>query len=269
VPAPFTALPFIQTSAQTFAQALAVTRRILIEQARQPRSLFFWGLFPALMMLLFGLIYSHNEAMRVGLDATPAGILIGAALFFSCLGGTMAIVVGERERGTLRRLLISPLQPVAYFLGIVLALLVVAALQAVVVFATAWPLGARYQGSVWLGALVVLLSVFSYVGIGFFFAARFARRAEDLNGPLAALGVPLLVLGGTFFPLSLMPDFLVAVARVNPVLHLSEALKAVAGRGAGLQDIAPELVFLALFSGAALALGALSYRRLLRDEALA
>jgi len=257
------------TASLLLLQTLAVARRILIEQARQPRSLFFWGLFPALMMLLFGLIYGHNAAMRVGLDATPAGILIGAALFFSCLGGTMAIVVGERERGTLRRLLLSPLHPAAYFLGIVLALGVVAALQTVVVFATAWPLGARYQGSLWLGALVVALSVFSYVGIGFFFAARYARRAEDLNGPLAALGVPLLVLGGTFFPLSLMPDFLVAIARINPVLHMSEALKGVAGQGLGAGGIAGELLFLAVFSAAALALGAWSYRRLLASEASA
>jgi ABC-2 type transport system permease protein len=248
-------------------QTLAVARRILVEQARQPRTLFFWGLFPALMMLLFGLIYGHDAAMRVGLDATPAGILIGAALFFSCLGGTMAIVVGERERGTLQRLLVSPLHPAAYFVGIVLALGVVAVLQAVVVFATAWPLGARYQGSVALGALVVALSVCSYVGIGFVFAARYARRAEDLNGPLAAFGVPLLVLGGTFFPLSLMPDFLVTLARINPVLHMSEALKAVAGRGAGMHDIAGELLFLGAFSAAALLLGAWSWRRLLADEA--
>ncbi len=77
-------------------------------------------------MLLFGLIYGHNPAMRVGLDAT---------------------------------------HPAAYFLGIVLALSAVAVLQAVVVFAVAWP----------LGALVVALSVFGYVGIGLFFAARFAR----------------------------------------------------------------------------------------------
>lgn len=248
-------------------QTLAVARRILVEQARQPRTLFFWGLFPALMMLLFGLIYGHNAAMRVGLDATPAGILIGAALFFSCLGGTMAIVVGERERGTLKRLLVSPLHPAAYFGGIVLALGAVAVLQAVVVFAVAWPLGARYQGSVALGALVVGLSVCSYVGIGFVFAARYARRAEDLNGPLAAFGVPLLVLGGTFFPLSLMPDFLAVLARLNPVLHMSEALKAVAGRGAGVHDIAGELVFLVAFSALALVLGALSWRRLLADEA--
>ena len=131
----------------------------------------------------------------------------------------------------------------------------------------AWPLGARYQGSVALGALVVALSVCGYVGIGFFFAARYARRAEDLNGPLAAFGVPLLVLGGTFFPLSLMPDFLVTLARINPVLHMSEALKAVAGRGAGVQAIAGDLGFLFAFSAVALAMGALSWRRLLAEEA--
>lgn len=251
------------------AQTLAITRRILLEQARQPRTLFFWGLFPALMMLLFGLIYRHNPPMRAGLDATPAGILIGAALFFSGLGGSLAIVVGERERGTLKRLLASPLHPAAYFLGIVAALSAVAVLQAGVVFAVAWPIGSRFHGSVALAALVVGLSVFAYVGMGFVIAARYARRAEDLNGPLAAFGVPLLVLGGTFFPLSLMPGYLVTLAQVNPVLHMSEALKAVAARGAGPADIAGELVFLTTFAAASLALGAMSWRRLLEREAAA
>ena len=80
-----------------------------------------WAVFPALMMLLFGLIYRHNPALRVGPDATAAGILIGAALFFSCRGGTVSILVAERERRTLRRLLASPPRPAAYFLGVVLA----------------------------------------------------------------------------------------------------------------------------------------------------
>jgi hypothetical protein len=66
-------------------QVLAVASRILHEYLRQRRSLIFWAAFPALMLLLFGLIYRNNPAMRAGFDATPAGILIGAALFFSCL----------------------------------------------------------------------------------------------------------------------------------------------------------------------------------------
>jgi len=247
-------------------QAWAVARRILTEYLRQRRSLVFWAVFPALMLVLFGLMYRGNAAIRGGFDTTPAGILIGAALFFSCLGGTVSILVAERERRTLRRLLISPLSPVAYFLGIVIALSAVACGQTAIVFAVAYALGAHYHGSLPLGAAIVALSVFAYVGLGFFFGARFAKRAEDVNGPVAAFGVPLLVLGGTFFPVQLMPQFLIRVAWFDPVLHMNEAMKAVAGRGEGWQDLAGDLAFLALFAAAALALGIASYWRMLREE---
>jgi ABC-2 type transport system permease protein len=247
-------------------QTVAIARRILLEYWRQRRSLIFWAVFPALMLLLFGLIYRNSASMRAGFDTTPAGILIGAALFFSCLGGTVSILVAERERRTLRRLLISPLSPAAYFLGIVAAQMVVAIGQALLVFALAHALGARYHGSVALGALIVALSVFAYVGLGFFFGARFARRAEDVNGPVAAFGVPLLVLGGTFFPTSLMPGFMIAAAQFDPVFHMNEAMKGVAGRGEGWDQLAGDLAFLALFSAAALALGVVSYRRMLTEE---
>ncbi len=247
-------------------QTVAVARRILTESVRQRRSLLFWAAFPALMLLLFGSIYRAQPAMRAGFDTTPAGILIGAALFFSCLGGTVSIIVAERERRTLRRLLVSPLDPVAYFLGIVAALSVIAAGQAIIVFGLGYALGAQHRGSVLLSVLIVALSVIAYVGLGFFFGARFAKRAEDVNGPVAAFGVPLLVLGGTFFPVTLLPGSVLAVAQFDPVFHMNEALKAVAGRGAGSWEIRGHLVFLVLFAIVALALGIASYRRMLVEE---
>jgi ABC-2 type transport system permease protein len=247
-------------------QSVAIARRVLLEYWRQRRVLVFWGVFPALMLLLFGLIYRENAALRGGFDSTPAGILIGAALFFSCLGGTLALLVAEKERRTLRRLLVSPLHPAAYFVGVVLALSVVAALQAVLVFGLGHAIGARYRGSVGLGVLAVALSVVGYVGLGFVFGARFARRAEDINGPLTGFGVPLLVLGGTFFPLELLPDVLRQVAWFNPILHMNEALKGVSGRGQGFGELAGHFQFLFVFSAVALAAGIASYRRLLAEE---
>ncbi len=247
-------------------QALAVARRVLLEQWRQGRGLVFWAVFPALMMLLFGLVYAHNASMRAGLDAAAAGILMGAALFFSCLGGTVAIVAAERERRTLRRLLASPLQPAAYFLGVVLAQTLLAALQVVVLCAIAYAIGARYHGSVALGLLVVVLSVFAYVGMGFFFGARFAKRSEEVVVALSAFGVPLLVLGGTFFPLELMPQAMQTVARFDPILHMNQALKGVAAYGLGVAELRLELALLAGFCGVALALGVTSYRHLLAAE---
>jgi ABC-2 type transport system permease protein len=247
-------------------QTVGVARRILTELARQRRTLIFWAVFPALMLLLFSLMYANNPSMPGSVDTTPAGILIGAALFFSCLAGTVSIIAAERERRTLRRLLVSPLNPAAYFLGIVLALSVVALGQTIIVYALAYGMGAHFRGSVALGAIIVALSVFAFVGLGFFFGARFAKRAEDVNGPVAAFGVPLLVLAGTWFPVSLLPKFLLRIAWFDPIFHMNEALKGVAGRALGWSDLADSLIFLCGFAAFALALGIFSYRRMLAEE---
>jgi ABC-2 type transport system permease protein len=254
------------TLARIATQALAIAQRILTEQWRQRRGLAFWAVFPATMLLLFGSIYGHSPTMRPSLDATAGGVLIGAALFFSCLGGTLTILATERERGTLRRLLVSPLQPAAYFLGIALALSVIAAGQTLLVFGLSSLIGGTYRGSVWLGAAIILMSVLSYVGLGFLFGCRYARRVEDINGPLSAFGVPLLVLAGSFFPLQLMPDFLLKLAQLDPILHMNEALKGVAAQGLGVDTLWPQLAFLFLFCVVSLGLGMGAYGRLLRAE---
>jgi len=218
----------MRSSRLLFEQTVAVAQRLLLEQWRQKRGLIFWAVFPSTMMLLFGLVYAHNDNMRAGLDAAAAGILVGAALFFSCLGGTVAVIAAERERGTLPRLLTTPLHPAAYFLGVVIAQLLLALMQVVMLYSIALVIGVQYHGSLFLGGLILLLSVFSYVGMGFFLGARFARRSEEVVVALSAIGVPLLVLGGTFFPLEVMPQGMQAVAHINPMLHMNQAFKGVA-----------------------------------------
>lgn len=248
------------------ADAKTVAWRVLRELLSSRRILIFWAMFPALMLLLFGLIYAGGSSTGDSFDRTAPGILIGAALFFSCLGGPITTIVAERESGTLRRLLLSPLSGSAYFLGVLFAYVVVALGQALVVYGIAYAFGGRFHGSVLLGLAIVVLSVAAYCGLGFFFGANFTKRTEDVTGPVAAFGVPLLVLGGTFFPPSILPTFLLAAAWFNPIFHMNEALKAVAADGADVAGIHAHLSVLVVFSLLALVLGALSYRRLLRVE---
>lgn len=247
-------------------EILTVTRRILTELIRMRRNLIFWVVFPTLMLLLFGLIYAGGGKTRESFDATAPGILVGAALFFSCLGGPVALIVTERERRTLRRLLLSPLKPISYFLGIFFAHLIVAAGQGAIVYGIAYAFGGQFHGWPPLGLLIVVLSVLCYVGLGFFFGARFARRAEDVNGPVAAFGVPLLVLGGTFFPASVLPSYLLRLAHLNPIFHMNQALKGVSAQGKGLEEIGLHLLFLAGFAAVALLLGSRSYTLMLVKE---
>lgn len=93
-------------------ESITIARRILLEMWRARRSLIFWVAFPALMLVLFGLIYAGGGHTSSSFENSAPGILIGAAMFFSCLGGPVAMIVGNESA--------APLVDF-YFAGIVLA----------------------------------------------------------------------------------------------------------------------------------------------------
>lgn len=245
--------------------SLVVAVRILTELGRSRRVLALWVVFPAAMLLLFGSVRADDRGLGEALTATAPGILIGAGFFFSCFGGPISVLVAERERGTLRRLLVSPLPGSAYFLGVVLAHLTIAAAQVALVYGITIASGGGFRGSLLTGAIILLLSVLAYVGLGFLAAGRVARAAEDVNGIVAGIGVPLLVLGGTFFPSEMLPRFLRALAQADPVFHMNEAFRAVAV-GSGAERVEDNLLLLAVLALGAMTVGARSYRRLLDIE---
>jgi len=249
-------------------ETLAVSQRILIELLRRRRSLIFWGIFPVSVLLLNGYILAERAklSMAKAFENAAPSTLVGAALFFSCLGGSVATVVSEREQQTLKRLFISPLSGTSYFLGIFLAHSCIGIGQALLVYTVAAFWNARFQGSPLLGGLIILLSIISYVGVGFILGTQFARRTEDVNSLVAAFGVPLLILGGAFLPTSLFPQTLLDIAKFNPIYHMNEALLGVSANGDGLDKIGSHFWFLCVFAILMVVGGWLSYRRMLSVE---
>jgi ABC-2 type transport system permease protein len=249
-------------------ETIAVAQRILTELLRRRRSLIFWCIFPISVLLLNGFILAERAklSMDKAFESAAPSTLVGAALFFSCLGGSVATVVAEREQQTLKRLFISPLSGTSYFLGIFLAHSCIGIGQALLIYTIAAFWQAQFQGSLLLGGLIVLLSIISYVGVGFVLGTQFARRTEDVNALVAAFGVPLLILGGAFLPASLFPETLLEIARFNPIYHMNEALLGVAAGGKELADIESHFSFLCWFAVFMVAAGWLSYRRMLSVE---
>lgn len=251
---------------KTFRDAGTITLRLLRELLRTRRSLYFWLLFPSLMLLLFGTIYAGNSSPERSFDVTIPGILVGAALFFSCLGGPVVTLVGERERGTLRRLLVMPISAASYFLGVLAFYVLVAVVQTAVVYGLGALFGARFHGSVLLGAVIIWLSVMIYCGLAFILGARFARRTEDVTGPISAIGVPLLVLGGTFFSPSILPPALRMLAQLDPIYHMIGALRAVSASGAPWETVRYNVIAMALMALVLMAFGVWSFQGLLERE---
>lgn len=255
-------------------ETLAVARRILTELGRRKRSLIFWAIFPLSVLILNGLILAERSktflpaplTLGEALEWAAPATLVGAALFFSCLGGSVATVVTEREQHTLKRLFLSPLSGVSYFLGIGLAHSAIALGQTLLVGVTAFFLGARFQGSSGLALLVIGLSIIAYVGVGFILGTQLARRTEDVNTLVAAFGVPLLILGGAFMPTSTFPKVLLDLAQYNPIYHMNEALTNIVAKGDTFAEIRGHFIFLASFAAVMIGLGWLSYRRMLQVE---
>lgn len=249
-------------------ETLAVAQRILLELLHRRRSLVSWGVFPISILLINGFILAERPQLSTAqaFESAAPSTLVGAALFFSCLGGSVATVVAERESLTLKRLFISPLSGTSYFLGIFLAHTCIGIGQALLVYTVAAFMGAKAQGSLWLGWAIVLLSIISYVGVGFILGTQFARRIEDVNALVAAFGVPLLILGGAFFPTSLFPQKLLDIANFNPVYHMNEALLGVWAEGNGLEKIQSHFWFLCIFAVLMVGAGWLSYKRMLQVE---
>lgn len=249
-------------------ESIAVTQRILIELLRRRRSLIFWSIFPISILILNGFILAERAKLTIAVafeNAAPS-TLVGAALFFSCLGGSVATVVAEREQQTLKRLFISPLSGTSYFLGIFLAHSAIGIGQTLLVYTIAAVWGASFQGSIFLGLIIILLSIIAYVGLGFILGTQLARRIEDVNALVAAFGVPLLILGGAFLPTSLFPKTLLEIAEYNPIYHMNEALLGVSAQGDNLDKIASHFWFLFVFAMVMLICGWLSYRRMLMVE---
>lgn len=249
-------------------ETLAVTQRILTELFRRRRSLIFWSIFPISVLLLNGFILAERAQLPMdqAFESAAPATLVGAALFFSCLGGSVATVVAEREQLTLKRLFISPLSGASYFLGIFLAHCFIGILQTVLVYLVAALWGAGFNGSILLGATIIFLSIIAYVGVGFVLGTQLAKRTEDVNSLVAAFGVPLLILGGAFLPASLFPENLLVLAQFNPIYHMNEALLQVSAGGESLSEISTHFQFLAIFAVLMVIAGWLSYRRMLQVE---
>jgi ABC-2 type transport system permease protein len=249
-------------------ETIAVTQRILIELLRRRRSLIFWSIFPISILILNGFILAERAKLTMAIafaNAAPS-TLVGAALFFSCLGGSVATVVAEREQQTLKRLFISPLSGTSYFLGIFLAHSCIGMGQTLLVYTIAAFWGATFKGAILLGILIILLSIVAYVGLGFILGTQLARRIEDVNALVAAFGVPLLILGGAFLPTSLFPKTLLDIAQFNPIYHMNEALLKVSANGDQISEISSHLGFLFVFALVMVVGGWLSYQRMLMVE---
>lgn len=214
---------------------------------------------PLLWLFIFGTALRHTRSLTVGtLDYRAylaPGVLAQGALFIAIFYGLA--VIWERDVGQLQRLLATPLPRVAIVLGKATGAGVRALAQAallLVVVAIAG-IGLRWNVLGVLGALVLLvLGTGSFACLSMLIAAG-VRTRERFMGIGQLIMMPLFFASSALYPLSIMPDWLHVLARVNPLTYevqgLRQLLVGVGGAGELWLDFAFLTGFFILAAAAA------------------
>ena len=186
--------------------------------------------------------------------------ILGMNMMFSCLFGVGYVVLRYRKSGFLKRLYATPLTAFEFLSAQVLSRLgLILFVTAILYVGIGAIIGFRNAGSTLLLLLLAVVGALSMIALGVTIAARFASE-ELVGGLLNLLTWPMMLLSGIWFSLEGSPRWVQWVAHVFPLTHVLDAARAVMLDGAGLAQIAPNLLFLGATALAFLAFGAWSFR---------
>ena len=146
------------------------------------------------------------ELTSPGLVHAVAGTAVMMLLFsLTGMGGSL---LDEKEQGTLKRLLYSPIHPSQIMLGKMFASILVACVQLTIMFTfTSFVFGLKVHDKILPLALVILATAFACSGFGVFLAT-IAKSRSQLQGLSTLIILSMSVLGGSMVPTFIMPSWM-------------------------------------------------------------
>ena len=189
-----------------------------------------------------GVVSGHSSYF----DFVAPGIM-AMTVMMSVMTGLPAAISQEKEVGTLDGMMVAPINRLSIIVGKTLAQTARGLLQGVLILILAsFLFGVSIQGSILLVFALLLLGVFSFVGLGVVLTS-FAKDQETAMMIMMTLMFPMMFLSGVFFPVQQMPWYMQDVSKALPLTYAADALRKVMVLGAGIPQISTELTVLIVF----------------------
>lgn len=160
-----------------------------------------------------------------------------------------------RDSGTLEHLLVTQASLPVFMAGSALYPFLATTLRiAVYLFWSAAFFDFPLRSANWISVSAVLLaSLLAFAGLGILSASYLLIFKRGNPAKWFVLGITGIV-GGTLFPVAILPDWLQIVARFNPVTYALDAMRSALLAGAGLGTLWCQLAILLLFAAVLLPL---------------
>lgn len=193
-------------------------------------------------------------------DFVAPGIM-AMTVMMSVMTGLPAAISQEKEIGTMDGMMVAPINRLSIVLGKTLGQTARGLLQGVIILALAVGLfNVVIQGSILLVFGLLLLGVFSFVGLGVVITS-FAKDQQTATMLMTTLMFPMMFLSGVFFPIQQMPWYMQDISKVLPLTYAADALRKVMVLGAGIPAITTELTILIGFGAIMVAIAVPVFRR--------
>jgi ABC-2 type transport system permease protein len=207
-----------------------MTGRRLKVLAKQPAFLVIMLVQPVIWLFLFGNLF-RRVAELPGFGAGDyVSYIVPGVVVMTAVSSNMWAGMGvleEIERGTMNRLLTTPVSRAAIMNGLVVEQAISTAVQVVAIILLGLLAGASYPG----GAAGLAVMVVAALLLGTIFSAlsnaigMLARQRETIIGVNTLLLLPLTFLSSAFMAETLMPSWMRTVASANPVNWALDAIR--------------------------------------------
>lgn len=251
-----------------FLQIRVLTARSLRSMVTDPGVVLFGLLQPVIILFVLTQVFSkmgappHFPAGITYLDFVLPAVLVDNAVQSAVQSGVG--LVDDLKNGVVARLRSLPIMPSSLLVARSLANLARSAVQVVVILALAsGVLGyAPNGGAADLVASVGLTLFMSWsLGWAFIAAGAWLRRAEPMQNLAVIAILPMMFASSAYIPVEDLPDWLAAVAGVNPLTYAIDATRALALGIPGADAIVPALVIGSVIAAVGGALAVLGFRR--------
>ena len=240
-----------------FRPTFVTAWRVLLQLFHDRRTLGLLWLVPTFLLIL--LRYMYDNQLKVFDVVGPQLLVIFP--FVTMFLVTSVATLRERTRGTLERLLTTPMSKLSFILGYAIAFGLMATVQIglISLVAFAW-LGLNVAGPAWLVACIALLIAVLGVALGLFTSA-FARTEFQAVQFMPAFIFPQLLLCGLLVPRDSMADWLHWLSNIFPLTYAVEALKELSAHVTITDTLREDILILDCWVVGALILASLTLRR--------
>lgn len=184
-------------------------------------------------------------------------IMVGLILMFVLMlvGQSIDSVMEDRELRTMARMFTAPIRAIHISVGYFVGSMLIGTAQLLIVLTMAYYIFGLTLGLTF-GELLLVLECFLLAAVGLATAlASMVRKGHRLSELNNFIVIPSCMIGGCFWPLSLMPDFMQKLANFTPQKWAMEALDLL-GAGAEISDVLLQLGILLLFAVVLISYGA-------------